>query len=118
MCVAIPYVPVEYAVAYLLYFSHSRQQAPPVLIHSPLPPPFPGTTDSGYGTVLSLCLEADRWKLVRSNNLQGVTFGSPSPHFLCSASLGGYHGGLDRWSRKERESLVQFVLQDVRSVCV
>lgn len=65
-CVAIPRVPGEYAVTYLLYFSRSQRQAPPVLMHPPHPPHlFLLFLWPGYGTVLSLCLQADRHKLNR-----------------------------------------------------
>lgn len=57
LCVAIPYVPAEYAVTYLLYFSSSRRPA------APLPSSYSSSRydKQQYGTVLSLCLEAGRW---------------------------------------------------------
>lgn len=80
-----------------LLFPRSCRQAPPVLVQFspfllPPPPPPPPTT----GTVLSLCLEVDRCKLVGTHNLWGVTPGSPSPHFapFCLPQ------GVPRWARQ------------------
>lgn len=88
-CVAIPYVPMEYAVTYLLYFSGACLRAPPVLTHSSflpsLCPPCLRTC------VLNWC------KVPRVNNLRGVTFRSPSPHFLRSISPGECHIRPSRW---------------------
>lgn len=104
--VASLYVPAEYAVTYLLYFfplSPTTTSCP----HT-LPPPslFPWNDRFGYSTVLSLCLEANRCKLVGSSNLRRVTSGSPLHLFLPSASLWGCHAGSDRWRRKEGENVL------------
>lgn len=69
-CVAIPYVPAEYAVTYLLYFSSSRRQAPPVLIHSPPPILLLGMTSNNMAPFCH-CV----WKRAdgkKSRNLQSV----------------------------------------------
>lgn len=107
--VASLYVPVEYAVTYLLYFFLSCQcnattSCPHTHIHTHPPPFFLRNDRFGYGTVLSLCLEANRCKLVGSSNLWRVTSGSPLHLFLPSASLWGCHAGSDRWRRKEGEN--------------
>ena len=107
MHVAIPYVPAEYAATYLLYFSRSCRQAPPVLTHSTPPPPPPPHLPGSNMAVLSLCLEADRCKAVGSNNMCGE---SPLGHpHLASSALppwGVCHSGPDRWwGGKERAKL-------------
>lgn len=117
MCVAIPYVPCGICCCvYLLVLSRSCGKAPlssstPILLL--------------LLTLLkeqqALCLESDRCKLVGANNAWGVTSGSPSPHFLCSASLRGCHSGPDRWwggGNKGRALHKSFCNTSSQFVCV
>lgn len=71
------------------------------------PPPIPLTyssSSSGRDTArFCLCVyKQTDTNLTGSNNLWGVTSGSPFPYFLCYPSLRGCHSGPDRWRRKER----------------
>lgn len=113
LCFAIPNVPTEYTVTYLLYFFPLPVDKHLLSSYSSLLPPPPSPT----GTVLSLCLEADRCRMVGSDNLWGVISGSPSPHFLRSASLRGCHSGPDRWKRKERDLCTTHSVTCHVSVC-
>lgn len=99
---------IRCCVSALLFSLPPASTSCPHPLFSSLPPtpPFPGTTDSGIWHRFVIVSGSRQMETsIGSNNLWGVTFGSPSPHFLCSASPRGCHGGLDRWSRKRKGEL-------------
>lgn len=86
-------------------------------------PPIPLTyssSSSGRDTArFCLCVyKQTDTNLTGSNNLWGVTSGSPFPYFLCYPSLRGCHSGPDRWRRKERKGGGLCTSQSVMCICV